>query len=254
MKRLQILAALPLLCASTLALPAAAAPETMKFLGYAYDLKSGKYLYTEAYDEQVEGGHWERGSTKYYSADGKKIGEKSVDFSADPFVPVYRLDLPGVGYSEGISRVSADGIDMFKESREKGRQSATIKKSQQMAADAGFHAFIVANMAALVAGKTVPFKFGVAGQLDSYNFRARKIGDTEFEGRPAIRLQIEPDSLLRFAVDPLVLTYDPASKRLLEYRGVSNVINPTTGKAYNVRIVYTSKPPDDAPKNLPPLD
>lgn len=29
--------------------------------------------------------------------------------------------------------------------------------------------------------------------------------------------------------------------------------DPKTGKAYNVRIVYTDTPPADAPKNLPPL-
>jgi hypothetical protein len=231
-----------------------AAPAEMKFYGYAYDLKTGQYLYTEVYDEQVENDHWERGRTRYFSTDGKPIGVKHVDFSADPFVPVYTLELFDVGYSEGISKVSADGIVMFKQSREKGRQTASVKKSPVMAADAGFHAFIVANLDALAAGRIIPFRFAVAGQLDAYNFRVRKIGDTEFEGRPAIKLQIEPDSLLRFAVDPLVLTYEPSSKRLLEYRGISNVIDPLTGKPYNVRIVYPGKPPQDAPKNLPPLD
>jgi hypothetical protein len=35
---------------------------------------------------------------------------------------------------------------------------------------------------------------------------------------------------------------------------VTNVINPATGKAYNARISYFTQPPDDAPKNLPPLE
>jgi hypothetical protein len=109
-------------------------------------------------------------------------------------------------------------------------------------------------MAQLLAGKTLKFTFAAAGQLDSYSFRARKVGQTSFEGRPAIQLKVDPDSLLRFLVEPLILTYDPQSRQLLEYRGISNVINPATGKPYNARIAYYSKPPDDAPRNLPPLD
>jgi hypothetical protein len=109
-------------------------------------------------------------------------------------------------------------------------------------------------MPALLDGQTLRFTFAAAGQLDSYAFRAVKIGDGVFEGKPAVQLKVEPASLLRYLVAPLLLTYDPVSRRLLEYRGVSNVINPATGKVYNARIDYFSRPPPDAPTNLPPLD
>jgi len=232
---------------------ASAAADSIKFYGYAYDLKTNKYLYTEVYNETVDNGRWISGVTKYFAPDGAVLGEKKVNFESDPYIPVYRLDLPGFGYSEGITKVSADGVEMFKQSREKGTENGTVKKAPVMAADAGFHSFMVAHLPELVAGETVKFKFGVAGQLDEYSFRAKKTGDTQFEGKPAVNFMIEPDSLLRFAVDPLLLTYDVAGKRLLEYRGISNVINPATGKTYIVRITYYSKPPPDAPKNLPPL-
>ncbi|MFI4979949.1 MAG: hypothetical protein ACHQIO_06340 [Nevskiales bacterium] len=233
---------------------AQAAPETQRFYGYAYDLASGKYLYTEVYREEIENGHWLSGHTSYYDAAGKRLGEKTLSFASDPYIPVYTLNLPGVGYSEGISSVGTDGVRMFKESREKGRQTGSVPKVAPMAADSGFHSFLYDHMPDLVADKTLKFQFAAAGQLDSYSFRARKIGDIEFEGKPAIQIKVDPDSLLRYVVDPLILTYDPQSRRLLEYRGISNVINPGTGKPYNARIAFYSQPPDDAPKNLPPLD
>ena len=250
MKRIT-LAALSLLLAVS---AAQAEPRVERFYGYAYDLSSGKYLYTEVYREEIVNDHWISGHTSYYAADGKRLGEKTLNFAADPYVPVYSLSLPGVGYSEGISKVGADGVQMFKESPEKGRQTGTVPKLYNMAADSGFHSYLYDHMPELAAGKTIKFRFAVAGQLDSYSFRARKTGDTQFEGKPAITLKVDPDSLLRYLVDPLILTYDPQSRRLLEYRGISNVINPATGKPYNARIAYYSKPPDDAPKNLPPLD
>ena len=250
MKRIALSVAALLCCLSA----AHADPQTQRFYGYAYDLATGKYLYTEVYHEEIDKDRWLSGHTTYYDADGKRLGEKTLSFASDPYVPVYTLSLPGVGYSEGISSVGPGGVQMFKESREKGRQTGSVPKVAQMAADSGFHSFLYDHMPELAAGKTVKFQFAVAGQLDSYSFRARKSGDTQFEGQPAIQLKVDPDSLLRYMVDPLILTYDPQSRRLLEYRGISNVINPATGKPYNARIAYYSKPPDDAPKNLPPLD
>ena len=246
--------ALPLLPLLFAVSAAQADPEVQRFYGYAYDLASGKYLYTEVYHEEIDQGHWTGGHTSYYDADGKRLGEKTLSFASDPYVPLYTLSLPGVGYAEGISKVGPGGVEMFKESREGGRQIGTVPKLQEMAADSGFHSYLYQHMPELVAGKTLKFQFAVAGQLESYSFRARKTGDTQFEGKPAIQLKVDPDSLLRYLVDPLILTYDPQSRRLLEYRGISNVINPATGKPYNARIAYYSKPPDDAPKNLPPLD
>lgn len=233
---------------------AMAQAQTERFYGYAYDLDSGKYLYTEVYREDIVNGHWVSGHTTYYDADNKRLGEKTLNFTADPYVPVYTLSLPGVGYSEGITKVTADSVEMFKESREHGRSAATIAHDQPMAADSGFHSLLYDHMPELAAGKTLKFRFAAAGQLDSYSFRARKVGDTTFEGKPAIQLKVDPDSLLRYLVDPLVLTYEPQTRRLLEYRGISNVINPATGKPYNARIAYYSKQPDDAPKTMPPLD
>ena len=250
MKRITLLAFALLFAACA----AQADPQTQRFYGYAYDLATGKYLYTEVYREEIDKDHWLSGHTSYYDTDGKRLGEKILSFASDPYIPVYTLSQPGVGYSEGISSVGPDGVQMFKETRENGRQTGSVPKVGQMAADSGFHSYLYDHMPDLVAGKTLKFQFAAAGQLDSYSFRARKTGDIQFEGRAAIQIKVEPNSLLRYMVDPLILTYDPQSRRLLEYRGISNVINPDTGKPYNARIAFYSKPPDDAPKNLPPLD
>ena len=52
----------------------------------------------------------------------------------------------------------------------------------------------------------------------------------------------------RFADAPdFVLLYDPQQRRLLEYRGISNLHDPRTREAYSVRIVYPSVPPADVP-------
>ncbi|NGY06739.1 hypothetical protein [Solimonas terrae] len=231
-----------------------ASAETFAFYGYAYDLKTGRYLYTEVHHQNIVGEHWLGGTIRYYAPDGRLIGDKTLDFSADPFIPVYRFDMKTDGYHEAITAVDADHVMMEKRSSTKDKlERKTIDHVMPMTADSGFHSFLRAHFAELMSGKTVSFTLAVAGNLDAYHFRARRIADTTFEGRPAVRFRVEPDSLLRWFVDPLEVTYDPKQEKLLEYRGLANVPDPASGKPYVARIAYYSQPPKDAPE-LPPLD
>lgn len=244
-----------LLLASLLAfapLASLAADVTARFYGYAYDLKSNRYLYTEVHEQKLSGDKWLGGSIRYYGADGVLLGEKKMDFSANPFIPVYDYHLPALQYQEGITSVSDSGIAMLKSSHGK-RKTVKVDNDPPMAADSGFHAFLRAHFQDLLDGKTVPFTFVAAGNLDTFKFRAKRIDDTTFEGKKAVRFLVEANSLLRVVAPNLQLTYDPEEQRLLEYRGPSNVIDPATDKVYEARIVYPAQAPTDAPKNLPPL-
>ena len=237
------------LTAAVLALPAWADA----FYGYAYDLDSGKYLYTEVHDPKFEGGKEVSSTIRYFAADGSLLGTKTLDYRADALVPKFRFDLNASGYAEAIT-ANGETIEMLKISgKGKPEKRKSVKKEGLMAADSGFHHAVQDSLPKLLKGEVVSFRFAVAGQLDTFRFKISKTGDTSFEGRPAVNLLVQADSLLRYVAPDLKLVYDPASKRLLEYKGVSNVHDPATGKAYNARIAYFAKPPPDAPKNLPSL-
>ena len=229
-----------------------AEPRTAKFYGFAYDLKSNHYLYTELHEQHLDGDRWLGGSIRYMAPDGSSIGDKRLDFSQDPYIPLYDLKLPLEHYEEAITSIGPDRIELMK-SRDGRRRTDTEKRVAGMAADSGFNSLLVDRFGELTAGQTLYFTFAVAGQLGSFQFRARKVAELDFDGQSAVRLIVEPDSLLRMFVDPLTLTYSKSNPHLLEYRGISNVHDPASGSAYNVRIVYPTQPPPDAPKNLPPL-
>ncbi len=227
-----------------------------RFYGYAYDLDTNKYLYTEVHAQRYQGDRWLGGTMTYFAPNGTEIGKKVLDFSQDPFIPLYRLDVKNIHYSEGISKITADKVYMFKQNAgDASPQQASVDRKKNMAADSGFDNLIKAHFAQLLAGKALEFPLAVAGELDYYNFKISRLKDGTFEGKKAVRFKVELDSLLRLiAGKPLILSYDPDSKKLLEYRGISNLYDPKTDKPYHVRIDYYSKPPTDAPKNLPPLD
>ncbi len=243
------LAATTLLLVAT---TAAAEPIDHRFRGYAYDLKTGAYRYTEVHRQKLDGFRWIDGEIDYFDPAGKKIASKTLDLRKDPQIPLMKLEIFKEGYVEAITDVQADRYTVLKTADGKTK-TKVIMKTPGMGADSGFHSAIVANFDRLQKGETLRFDFGVAGQLDSYSFRCKKVADTVFDGKPAITLAIEPDSLLRLFVDRLDLTYEVKTRYLLEYRGVSNMHDERTGKAFNVRIIYTDQPPKDAPANLPPL-
>jgi hypothetical protein len=242
---------LPLL--ATASGPAAPVSEVRAFYGYAYDLRSDRYLYTEVHRQRVEDGRWVGGTIRYYDTDGREIGAKQLDFRADPYVPVYRMTLQDPVYAEAIT----DNGETIQVQRQVG-VDGEVERQQlphgaQTTADSGFHAFLLSHFDDLMQGEVVTFRMVVPGSLDAFNFRARRIDDTRFEGRAAVRFKVELDSLLRLLIDPLELTYDPQTHDLLEYRGISNLRDPDTTKAYEVRIAYYSKPPLDVAQ-LPPLE
>lgn len=232
----------------------AASREIHRFYGYAFDQASGRYLYTEVHRHLYEDDRWVSGDIRYFAPDGQLIGEKTLDFSRDPFVPVFRLSLPREGYEEGISAVSSTGIDAEKLSHGQ-RERAHLDRVPQMVADSGFHSFIVEHLEDLQRGRVVSFDFVVAGRLTHYRFRLVKVAESQVDGHPALQIRAEPDSLLRLLAPALLLTYDLQTHYLIEYQGVSNLHDPATGKAYaSVRLVYPSRPPAGAPAILPPLD
>jgi len=244
--RLSFLAAA---AALALSVPAGAQDGTHTFHGYAYDLESGKFLYTEVHRQTIAGERWLGGTIDYYAPDGSRIGHKTLDFSQDPYVPIYQLDLTtGGGYMEGVKAVTAETLVLEKKGYGSDKvRAATVKRKGATVADSGFHSFLRARFPDLLAGKTIEFTFVVAGNLDAYKFRAKRVGDGTFEGKPAVRFRVEPATWLRFLVDPLEVLYEPTQRQLVEYRGISNLHDPRTFEPYVVRIIYPSKPPADAP-------
>ncbi|MDE2148809.1 MAG: hypothetical protein KGJ55_03015 [Gammaproteobacteria bacterium] len=227
-----------------------------RYYGYAYDTGSGRHLYTEVHAQRYDtDGHWLGGTVDYYAAAGQELAHKTLDFSKSPYVPRYRLDDVKPKYDEGISKITADKIYLFKQTeKDETPQRQTVDRNKNMAADAGLESYLRSHMAELMAGKTLELTLVVAGKLDSYSVRARRMADTRFDGKPEVRFKIELSNVLRWFIKPIVVIYDPQARRLLEYIGVSNVLDPETGKVFkSVRIVYSDRPLADAPRDLPPL-
>lgn len=215
----------------------AAAETVVRVTGQAVDLDSGRPIYREIHEQRYDGRRWLSGRIRYVAEDGRQLGEKTLDFSSDPYVPVMRFQQNATGSVDSITTVDAQGIRM--ESRYDGKRSSSVlARGPDQVADAGFSAYISDHLPALIHGQTLHLRFIAVARQAQYRFRITPGRRLTLAGESAIALRIEPDSLLRLMVSPLQVVYGIESRRLLSYEGLSNLTNPETGKLWEARIRF----------------
>ena len=75
-----------------------------RVLGYVRDADTQRYLYTEVHEQTLApDGSVLTGVTTYHDPQGREVARKTLDYRANRTVPLYRLDIPGQRYAEGIS-------------------------------------------------------------------------------------------------------------------------------------------------------
>jgi len=215
--------------------------------GVARDATTQQVIYTELHDfTRSPEGKVLAAKSRYVDAQGREIATKSLDYRANRYIPVYTMEVPTQRYAEGI-RSNGDPVVVFKQDEGRETLKRLPRESGLEAADSGFNHLLMDQMPRLLAGETVGFRLIVAGQTDSFRFRAKKVAEVTVDQTPAVKLRVEPDSLLRLLVDPLELVYDRQGTRLISYRGVSNIIDPRTQQVYKqVVITYGAAPPTEA--------
>jgi len=220
--------------------------DTRCFNGYGYTLDGGEYRYTEHHEQHFAGDTLRSWDVTYVGTNGDTIATKHLEFADSETVPTYKLEIPADGYVEGIRHDNGRWTMFRRESANADEQTKNFTIEPPMAADSGFDRLVRQHFDELTAGQTVPFKFAAAGRQAVIKLRAKQTGTTTFEGKQALVFDAELDMfLVNFFVDSLKLTYDPDTKRLLEYEGIGNMHN-DAGEVYPVRVTYASEMPQIA--------
>ena len=226
-----------------------------RFHGYAYQLDSNKYLYTEVHERRMENGRWLGSTVIYYNPRGVPLASKVVTFLQSPFLPLFRLDVSRSHYSDGVSKITPERIYVF---RRRGRNAAVqrqgVRRMDNMVAGEGLERFIDAHFNRLMERKPLTFHMLMPDTLSVGEFAISRLPNGTCGNRKVVRIKVERSSLMRLIVgNPMIFSFVPTSHRLCEYRGISELYDPRTHKHYRVRILYGGKRPQGAPKQLPPL-
>ena len=221
--------------------PAAQAVEgtrVVRFQAKAYDLNSGRYLYSEHHAE-----HW-RGdrhifSEVHYKRGSRTLVFKRITFQGSRVAPDYRMKDYRSGYEEGLVKLGAGKVRMVaRRSSKKALEEKVVPLPRPAVVDGGFDYFVRLNWSELVSGRTLYVNFAVPIELDYFKFKIRKTGDATVNGRPAHRFEFSIASrFLAMFAESIQVDYDKANRRLLQYRGISN-INDQEGKSHRTRIIF----------------
>lgn len=202
------------------------------FTGVARSLEDDSVLYEERHELVTdEQGLPIRETVDYVTPDGLLLARKTMRYR-EPARPAYEIELKTRNRTERVEP-DADGVDV------RSRKSGRIDWPDQPAViDGGFHYFILANFDQLLAGDSVRFQFLAPTRL---TWTALEIEPgTRRDDRLTLTLRLQ-NPVLNWLLDPIELVYDAESRRLLEYRGLTNLPRPDDGN-YRARILYTYDP------------
>lgn len=206
----------------------------ISYQGIARDLKSNKFYYTEEHTETLDHDVLKETMIQYKDSAGVVIAKKIINYTGNKVTPSFEQNDYRDGYMEGISFAGNKLIFKFRKNKSESVKTKSISIPDNLVVDGGFNYYIKGNWDRLVSGETKVFNFAVPSQLDYFSFRLYK----ESQKNDAVVFRMEPDNfVLRKLVDPIRVTYNMSTKRIVKYEGLSN-INDKKGKSYLVKIMY----------------
>lgn len=209
--------------------------EVRERVGYAYDKKTGEFLYSETHREVIENGRVVKNTVAYRDDDGNVFAEKYIDYQKSLVMPDFHLVNSENGHVEG-ARGGADRFKVhFRQLSDTSVQEASVDTPSNGIIDAGFDRFIEQNWTSLVNGEVLEREFLIPSQLEFYTFEIRKVR-VEQPDEVAFQLGIK-SVLLQIFVPPVLVYYDAQTRSLLRYEGISNIRN-ENGENFEVRIEF----------------
>ncbi|MGH8105294.1 MAG: hypothetical protein ACREO1_15185 [Arenimonas sp.] len=192
--------------------------------GFARDPESKKALYVEQ--------HWVRFDQSvpverlvlYRCMDGVPFARKHVQYQPSAQAPAFEFIDVRKGYVEGL-RYRQNKPALWYRPPGSASEKNVFLAIQNLVVDAGFNEFIRINWLQLRTGKALPLRFAVPTRLQAYKFNLRQTGEGQFSGVPSVTYQLKLSGLLSLISDPIEVTYDKASRRLLRFQGLSNLRN-----------------------------
>ena len=174
-----------------------------------------------------------------YLADDELIATKENQYYQNAAAPSFHLQDLRSNYREQAHYNNDGSLELsVQEGAAAKIQSKRINDlPEDLIVDAGFDDFVRRHWSELETGKSVSFSFASAARLDLIDFRLQQKNINKDNLVLSMRLN---SRLIAWLLDPIELTYNRQTKRLMHYRGLSN-IQDGEGNTYSTDIRYHFK-------------
>lgn len=160
----------------------------------------------------------------YRCMDGTAFARKRVNYLPSAQAPAFEFVDVRRGYLEGL-RYKQNQAALWYQPPGKVPEKNALMTVKNLVADAGFNEFIRINWPKLRAGNALPLHFAVPTRLQAYKFNLKQTRESQFAGVAAVTYQLKLSGLWSLLADPIEVTYEKSTKRLLRFQGLSNLRN-----------------------------
>ncbi len=211
----------------------------LEMRGTAYTLDGSQRLYEEVHKITLnDKGLNQKIVTEYYKPNGELFAKMISDFSKSETLPIIVFEDYRFQKKETMEPQNNEWV-FKKVLGSKSEQERKFTPRENMVAGQGFDNFVKLKFDDLAKDK-VPLQFGILSEMDFYSFKGYK---KESLGDKILRFGIKIDNIfLRLFVDELMVEYDAQTKRLLTYKGLSN-LPADDGSSQSVLIKYKTVAP-----------
>jgi hypothetical protein len=179
-----------------------------------------------------------KSKTEYKAPEGGVLCSLDSDYTLHSSAPTHTVFDYQTEEYYGI-RYENNELVMFhkyKDASEKTKKIDASSKDQTLVAAQGLNYFILENIEVLESKENIPFTFLIPGRLDEFNFVLKKVNQPSDE---SLDLELKVKSFwLKFFAPKMLLKYDKIKKRLVYYKGLSN-IRDKNGDRQVVEITYS---------------
>jgi len=213
------------------------AAKTETYFGEA--TQKGQLVYREYHTVETDDqGKVLRAKTEYKRPDGQLMAVLASDFTKSLTSPEHSFEDKRFNHKHGI-RLNGDEVILYAQNDDKKEETKVLNKRQSgdrvMFGCQGLHYYLRENFDKVTQRKTTPIVFLIPGSLDSYNFELHAKGTSG----DLTNYEIEIDNFFLKLFEPsLDIQYDTKTKRLIRYKGLSNLRNDKR-KNQSVEITYT---------------
>lgn len=174
--------------------------------------------------------HWQRGATEgaerwvqYLCPDGQPFARKHMAATDRPLARGYRLLDQRSGQQADVE-MSGDAVRIsWKESASSTSRQAHLQAPAGAVVDAGFDAAVRQHWTTLLQRNEVTLPFLVPGRQRFYPVKVSWRGASRWRGLAAQSFEVRLDTWYGGVAPRLSLVYAEADRRLLEFRGTSNL-------------------------------
>lgn len=213
----------------------------LRFQGKAYSLETDELLYSEHHRVSLDDqGRYDKGTVEYFRPDGERFAVKNINYQRNQSAPyIFFRDLrsdSAVKIDATAAELSILSSDRFSEhvkGSDTGKLSIVpVSTDLPLVVDAGFDRFVQQNWSSLVRGESLVFSFLVISRARLVDFEIFQSNEKNNESTHFLAFVVKPKNFFfSLLVEPIRLTYDSTTRRLLRFEGLTNIEKFSSGHA-----------------------